>query len=309
VLGRGPNPVEITDCELLRSATTRYVCSGHAAAQVEYMLIHIGYEILFDIPTPVAMMLNLYTHPERSASLRKPEWLVVEPMVPVYQFMDSFGNRAARIQVPAGKLRLYYDNIISDSGMHEPRIDGARLHPVEEVPNECLQFLLASRYCEVDRMVEIAWDLFGKTPLTSERVQAVMDWVHNNVTFGYQFARPTKSAFDVYTERQGVCRDFMHLSITLLRALNIPARYATGYLGDIGVPPAPFPMDFSAWIEVYLGGRWITLDARHNEPRIGRVLQARGRDAVDVALTTSFGSARLDKFTVWTEELKDTAGW
>ena len=273
------------------------------------MLIHIGFEIDFSIPTPVAMMLMLYTHPERSAFLRKPEWLVVEPMVPVYQFIDGFGNRASRIQAPAGKLRLSYDNVISDSGMHEPRIDGARLHPVEELPNECLQYLLASRYCEVDRMVEIAWDLFGWTPYSWERVQAVMDWVHNNITFGYQFARPTKTAFDVYNERRGVCRDFMHLSITLLRALNIPARYATGYLGDIGVPPAPFPMDFSAWFEVYLGGRWITLDARHNEPRIGRVLQVRGRDAVDVALTTSFGSARLDKFTVWTEEIKDTAEW
>jgi transglutaminase-like putative cysteine protease len=152
-------------------------------------------------------------------------------------------------------------------------------------------------------MLQIAWDLFGNTPFSWERVQAVVDWVHNNVTFGYQYARSTKTAFDVYNERQGVCRDFQHLAITFLRALNIPARYATGYLGDIGVPFNPTPMDFSAWFEVYLGGRWYTLDARHNEPRIGRILQARGRDAVDVALTTSFGPALLNQFTVRTEEI------
>jgi transglutaminase-like putative cysteine protease len=268
------------------------------------MLIHIGFELIFDVPAPVPILLMLYTHPEQAGSLRQPEWLMVEPVLPVRGFIDCFGNRAARIMAPTGKLRLFYDNVAQDSGEPEPTIEGARLHPLDEVPEECLQFLLASRYCEVDRMMDMAWDLFGKTPPTWERVQAVMDWVHSNVTFGYEFARPTKTAWDVCSERQGVCRDFQHLAITMLRALNVPARYATGYLGDIGVPIAPFPMDFSAWFEVYMGGRWYTLDARHNEPRIGRILQARGRDAVDVALTTSFGSARLDKFNVWTDEVK-----
>ena len=268
------------------------------------MLIHIGYELIFEIPSPVPMMLMLYTHPDHAGRLRQPERLQIEPATPVDEFTDWFGNHAARLLAPQGKLRIYYDNLIEESGEPEPRISGARLHSVDQLPRECLQFLLASRYCEVDRMLEMAWDLFGKTPPTWERVQAVMDWVHANVKFGYEFARPTKTAFDMCGERQGVCRDFQHLAITLLRALNVPARYATGYLGDIGVPPAPFPMDFSAWFEVYLGGQWYTLDARHNEPRIGRILQARGRDAVDVALTTSFGSARLDKFNVWTDELK-----
>jgi transglutaminase-like putative cysteine protease len=249
-------------------------------------------------------MLMLYTHPEQAHVLKKPQKLIVEPKVKVEQFTDWFGNHAARLSAPAGKLRIYYDNVAEDSGLKEATIDGARLHPISELPKECMQFLLASRYCEVDRMLDIAWNLFGKTPATWERVQAVMDWVFQNVTFGYEFARSTKTAYDVYVERKGVCRDFMHLSITLLRALNVPARYATGYLGDIGVPPAPFPMDFSAWFEVYMGNRWYTLDARHNEPRIGRVLQARGRDATDVALTTSFGAATLEKFTVWTEEIK-----
>jgi transglutaminase-like putative cysteine protease len=152
-------------------------------------------------------------------------------------------------------------------------------------------------------MSPIAWDLFGQTPESWERVQAVLDWVHTSVTFGYEFARPTKTAFDVYTERQGVCRDFQHLAITLLRALNIPARYATGYLGDLGVEASPAPMDFAAWLEVHLGGGWRTIDARHNHPRIGRLLMARGRDATDVALTTSFGTANLTGFTVWTEAI------
>jgi transglutaminase-like putative cysteine protease len=268
------------------------------------MLIHIGYELVFDLPAPVSMLLMLYAHPDQAHLLRRPETLTIEPQIPVHEFTDWFGNHAARILAPQGKLRLFYDNVIEDSGEHEPRIDGACLHTVDELPHDCLRFLLASRYCEVDRMVEMAWDLFGKIPPTSQRVQAVMDWVHTNIEFGYQFARPTKTAFDMCSEKQGVCRDFQHLAITLLRALNIPARYATGYLGDIGVPVAPLPMDFSAWFEVYLGNRWYTLDARHNEPRIGRILQARGRDATDVALTTSFGSAKLEKFTVWTDEIR-----
>jgi len=268
------------------------------------MLIHIGYELIFDVPAPVSMLLMLYTHPEQAHVLQKPQRLITEPKVKVDDFKDWFGNRAARLVAPAGKFRIYYDNVAADSGLKEATIHGARLHPVDELPKDILKYLLASRYCEVDRMLDTAWGLFGHTPATWQRVQAVMDWVHTNVTFGYEFARPTKTAYDVFVERKGVCRDFMHMAITLLRALNIPARYATGYLGDIGVPPAPFPMDFSAWFEVYLGHRWYTLDARHNEPRIGRVLQARGRDACDVALTTSFGTARLEKFTVWTEEVK-----
>jgi transglutaminase-like putative cysteine protease len=268
------------------------------------MLIHIGFELIFDLPAPVSMLLLLHTHPQQAPALQKPEYLMVEPAIPVHTFIDRFGNRASRIHAPAGRLRLAYDNVIHDSGLPEPSIDGARLHPTDELPDECLPFLLSSRYCEVDRLSDTAWNLFGQTPPTWERVQAVMDWVHGNVTFGYEFARPTKTAYDVCSERQGVCRDFMHLAITMLRALNIPARYATGYLGDIGVPIAPFPMDFSAWMEVYLGNRWFTLDARHNEPRIGRILQARGRDAVDVALTTSFGSAKLESFTVWTDEIQ-----
>jgi transglutaminase-like putative cysteine protease len=163
--------------------------------------------------------------------------------------------------------------------------------------------LLGSRYCEVDRFTDLAWKMFGSVPEGWPRVKAVCDWVHENVKFGYEFARSTKTAWEVYTERNGVCRDFMHLAITFLRNMNIPARYATGYLGDIGVPPAPDPMDFSAFFEVYLGGRWWPVDARHNVPRQGRILMARGRDAVDVALATSFGPHTLTKFSVVTDEI------
>jgi transglutaminase-like putative cysteine protease len=271
------------------------------------MLIRIGYELAFEVPRPTPLLMVLYLHPEVARALRHPERIAVKPAVELQEFVDWFGNRAARVLAPAGALHIRYDNVVEDSGRHEPRIDGQPILPVHELPPECLRFLLGSRYCEVDRMSEPAWDLFGGTPESSERVQAVLDWVHDHITFGYEFARPTKTAFDAYTERQGVCRDFQHLAITFLRALNIPARYATGYLGDIGVPAQPFPMDFSAWLEVYLGGRWFAIDARHNEPRIGRLLMGRGRDAVDVALTTSFGAANLTGFTVWTDEVATAA--
>ena len=271
------------------------------------MRIRIGYTLGFEVPRPTPMQLMLYVHPHQAASLLEREVIHVEPATAVEDFVDAFGNRAARILAPAGAMRIHYDNVIEDSGRVDVPIEGLALTPLPEMPPECWRFLLASRYCEVDRMSEIAWDLFGAWPESWERVQAVVNWVHGNVTFGYQFARPTKTALDVYTERQGVCRDFQHLAITFLRALNIPARYVTGFLGDIGVAPAAAPMDFSAWAEVYLDGAWRTIDARHNQPRIGRILMARGRDAVDVALTTSFGATTLKEFTVWTDEVSAAA--
>jgi transglutaminase-like putative cysteine protease len=269
------------------------------------MLIRVGFELAFTVQAPVPMLLMLYTHPSRALALRHPDTLRVDPPIAVDSFIDWFGNRAARIVAPPGALRIRSDNVAEDSGQPEPAIAGLTLHAVDALPAETWRYLLPSRYCEVDRMVEITWDLFGKTPPTWERVGAIVDWVHEHVAFGYQYARPTKTAFDVFAERQGVCRDFQHLALAFLRAMNVPARYATGYLGDIGVPPAAAPMDFSAWVEVYLGGRWIAIDARHNRPRIGRVLMAYGRDAADVALTTSFGATTLETFTVWTDEVRD----
>jgi transglutaminase-like putative cysteine protease len=269
------------------------------------MLIKLGYELVFDVLAPrVPMVLMLYTHPEQSHVLQRPEKIHLEPELSPEDFTDCFGNRAARLVAPQGKLRITYDNVARDSGEPEPGIEGQTLHPVEELPPEVLPFLMPSRYCEVDRMSDEAWRMFGQTPPTWERVKAVVDWAHGHIEFGYQYASPTKTAYDVCQEKKGVCRDYMHLAITMLRALNVPARYATGYLGDIGVPVNPAPMDFSAYLEVYLSHRWWAMDARHNFRRIGRIKQAHGRDAVDVALTTSFGPTTLEKFLVWTDELK-----
>jgi transglutaminase-like putative cysteine protease len=248
------------------------------------------------------MVLSLYVHPERAGDLIAPETLALDPVVPVEDFIDGFGNRSARILAPVGQLRIAHETLIADSGLPDARDILAPQNPVEALPASALPFLFGSRYCEVDRLSSIAWDLFGKVPPGWLRVQAICDWIHANVQFGYKFARNNKTALDTYTERCGVCRDFMHLAITFCRAMNIPARYATGYLSDIGESiPDPTPMDFSAFVEVYLGDRWWPVDARHNCPRIGRVLMARGRDAVDVALTTSFGPTKLVKFKVLTE--------
>jgi transglutaminase-like putative cysteine protease len=270
------------------------------------MLIRIGHELIFDLKEPVAMTLMLNVHPSRQGDV-KAYRSSVSPDIPVHTFIDSFGNTCGRIHAPAGKLKLWADGIVEDTGEPDAVDEAAIQHPVEELPDECLQFLLNSRYCEVDKMVPIAWDLFGNTTPGWSRVQAICDWVHNKVTFGYAYARPTKSAFDVYAERMGVCRDFAHTALTLCRCMNIPARYTTGYLGDIGVPTSNSPMDFSGWFEVFLGGKWHTCDARHNKRRIGRIVMAIGRDATDVALTTSYGSAPLVGFKVWTDVVDEEA--
>jgi transglutaminase-like putative cysteine protease len=267
------------------------------------MILRLGYDIQFELPSPVAMVALLNVHPSRAPDLRAPDELHLDPATKTESYIDTFGNRCIRFIAQQGLIRLSNNTLINDSRLPDPVSPQAREVPVQDLPHDTLRYLLNSRYCEVDRFSTIALELFGATPPGWSRVQAVCDWVHTRVSFGYQYARPTKSALDVFTERFGVCRDFQHLAVTLCRALNIPARYATGYLGDIGVPASPDPMDFSAWFEVYLEDRWWTFDARHNHPRIGRVLIATGRDASDVAMTTSFGIANLKHFTVVTEEV------
>ena len=267
------------------------------------MMLRLGYDIQFEIPSPVAMVALLNVHPSRAADLRAPDELRVEPGTQVESFMDSFGNRCTRFVAQQGSLRLSNSTLLQDPGFADQVNYNARELPVQELPNHILSYLLNSRYCEVDRFSMIASELFGGVSPGWGRVQAICDWVHTKVSFGYQYARPTKTALDVYSERFGVCRDFQHLAVTLCRALHIPARYAAGYLGDIRVPAAASPMDFSAWFEVYLEDRWWTFDARHNYPRHGRVLMATGRDASDVAITTSFGMANLTNFTVISEEV------
>ncbi|MGD1090870.1 MAG: transglutaminase family protein [Bryobacteraceae bacterium] len=267
------------------------------------MLIRLGYDIRFELPLDVAFITLVNVHPSRVQDLREPDELTIEPAVPVTKFIDAFGNRGSKFLAPQGSLRLYNSTLIEDSGQPDPVNPSARELPVEILPEETLPFLLGSRYCEVDLLSGTAAQLFGGLPRGWQRVQAVCDWVQNHITFGYDHARCTRTALEVYNEKAGVCRDFQHLAITMCRCLNIPARYATGYLGDIGVPQVPLPMDFSAWFEVYLEDRWWTFDARHNTPRIGRVLMATGRDAADVAITTSFGAANLKKFEVVSDEV------
>jgi len=269
------------------------------------MLLRLGYDMQFEISEPVACVAQLRVHPSRAAGLSAPDHVLVEPEVPIEEYTDSFGNLCTRFLAPSGTLRLKNDFLFQDSGEPDPVSPNAVAHPIAELPHEVLRFLLPSRYCEVDSLAPAAFDLFGNTSPGWERVQAICNYVNAKVTFGYGFARPTKTALDIFTERQGVCRDFQHLAITFCRALSIPARYAAGYLGDICIPPAPFAMDFSAWFEVYLENRWWAFDARHNVPRVGRILMATGRDAADVAFFTSFGGASLKSFLVISEEVTD----
>ncbi len=267
--------------------------------------LRIGCEMIFDVPRPTPMVLMLNVHPDRAADLITSDRIQTDPPAGnVREYLDAFGNRCVRLHAPAGTIRVWTDAIINDDGQVDAHDLTAKQHPVEDLPSDALQYLLGSRYCEVDRLSATAWDLFGKIQPGWARVQAVCDWVHENVEFGYKYARGNRTAQDTFTERKGVCRDFMHLAITFCRALNIPARYATGYLGDIDCAPDPTPMDYSAYFEAYLSGRWWPLDPRHNVPRIGRICVARGRDAVDVALSTTYGATKLMKFTVITDEVK-----
>jgi transglutaminase-like putative cysteine protease len=272
------------------------------------MKLRVGYNIAYQSAFRIPMLLMLSVHPSRLPDLLTPHRIDFDPPIPTADFRDGYGNICTRIVAPEGPLIISADLILSDSGSPDIVDPGAPQHPVEELPDDALAFLLASRYCETDRLMDIAWSLFGTVPPGWGRVQAIVDFVHEHVAFGYEHARPTKTAWDTYREQAGVCRDFTHLAVTFCRCMNIPARYCTGYLGDIGVPPVPAPMDFSAWFEVYLGSRWYTFDARHNQPRIGRVIMARGRDATDVAISTAFGPSSLTGFTVVTEELDGNSG-
>lgn len=267
------------------------------------MQIRLGYELTYEHPVPTPMILTLNVHPSRAADLIKPDNIVTSPPTPVQPYLDGFGNICTRLVAPPGQFTVSADTIINDSGAPDPVVPSAIQHEVQDLPNETLVYLLGSRYCETDRLSDTAWQLFGNAPFGWGRVQAIVDFVHNHIAFGYQHARCTKTALEALNEGAGVCRDYTHLAIAFCRCMNIPARYCTGYLGDIGVPPADAPMDFSAWFEAYLDGRWHTFDPRNYIPRIGRVLIARGRDAADVAISSTFGPNILKSFTVRTDEV------
>ena len=266
------------------------------------MQIKAGFQIAYDCPQPTPMLLVLSVHPSRIPDLQSPEVMSFDRDVPRSRYVDGFGNICTRITAPAGVTTISTDFLIGDSGAPDVVAPQARQHSIEELPQDALVYLLGSRYCETDRLSDTAWSLFAHTAPGWPRVQAICDYVQNRIRFDYQKARPDKSAWDAYMEQEGVCRDYAHLAIAFCRCMNIPARYCTGYLGDIGVPRVD-PMDFSAWFEVYLDGRWYTFDARNNKPRIGRILVARGRDATDVAISTSFGPSTLVRFDVVTDEV------
>ncbi len=269
--------------------------------------IKVGYELIYDCPQPTPMLLMLNIHYSRAADIVVPDRLVINPAVPISAYRDQFGNWVSRIVAPAGWTRISTSAVVRDSGLADAVVPDACQHPVQDLPEEALVFLLASRYCDTELLTGIAWDRFGQTPLGWARVQAICDFVHQHIRFDYMQARATRTAWETYNEGIGVCRDYAHLAIALCRCMNIPARYCTGYLGDIGMPPPYGVMDLAGWFEAYLGGRWYTFDARNNMPRVGRVLLARGRDAVDVAISTTFGPNVLRGFTIWTDEIADPA--
>lgn len=269
------------------------------------MRIQVGYELIYACPQPTPMILTLSIHYTRVSDIVVPDHLITSPSIPLTAYRDGFGNWCTRIVAPRGELRLSAHGVVNDTGAQDAVATAAQQHPVQNLPEETLVFLLGSRYCETDLLSEIAWRLFEKSPSGWGRVQAICDWVHSHITFGYQHARSTKTAWEAFNERVGVCRDYTHLAITLCRCMNIPARYCAGYLSDIGLPPPYAPMDFAAWMEVYLGGQWHTFDPRNNAPRRGRILIARGRDAADVAISSTFGANALKSFSVYTDEIAE----
>jgi transglutaminase-like putative cysteine protease len=278
------------------------------ACTVENQLkFRVGYELQYQFPQPTPAILMLNIHFSRVSDLAMPDNMVLSPSVPISGYRDGFGNWCSRIVAPAGRMVISADFVVRDSGQPDPVVPEAFQVPVEELPEEALVFLLASRFCDSDRLLDLAWTLFGAAAPGWPRVQAICDFVHQHITFGYQHARVTRTASEAYEERVGVCRDFAHLAVAFCRALNIPARYCTGYLSDAGTPPPYPPGDFAAWFEAYLGGRWHMFDPRNNTPRIGRILMAQGRDAADVAITTTFGPNTLEGFRVWTDEIAEPA--
>jgi transglutaminase-like putative cysteine protease len=267
------------------------------------MQLRIGCELIYQCAQPTPMILTLSVHYSRASDIVRPDHLVTQPSLAVQQYRDGFGNWCSRVVAPAGVTKFTVDALINDAGKPDPVVPQAREVPVQYLPEETLVFLLASRYCETDRLSEVAWSLFGHIPAGWGRVQAICDFVHNHIVFGYEHAHPSKTAWDAFTARTGVCRDYAHLAVAFCRCMNIPARYCTGYLGDVGLPPPYSPMDFAGWFEAYLDGTWYTFDPRNNTPRMGRVLIARGRDAADVAISTTFGPNTLEGFRVWTDEV------
>jgi transglutaminase-like putative cysteine protease len=272
------------------------------------MQLRLGYELNYSFPQSTPMILALSIHYSRVSDIIIPDYLTTNPSVPIGGYRDLFGNWCTRLVAPGGRIRIRTDALIRDTGQPDQVFPDAQQHAVQDLPEETLVFLLGSRYCETDLLSQAAWDMFGHCRPGWARVQTICDYVHHRIRFDYNRARATRTAWEAWNEGTGVCRDYAHLAIAFCRCLNIPARYCTGYLGDVGTPPPYPPGDFAAWFEAYLGGGWHIFDARNNVPRIGRVLLARGRDASDVAIATTFGPNTLESFKVWTDEAPEGQG-
>ncbi|MFC0241932.1 transglutaminase-like domain-containing protein [Rhodopseudomonas telluris] len=272
------------------------------------MKLRVGYEMIYDFAQPTPMIVVLGTHFSRASDIIVPDFLTVDPPVLVTPYRDMFGNWCSRMVAPAGRVRLAADGIVRDLGVPDPVVPTAVQHAIEDLPADTIVYLLGSRYCETDLLSDIAWKMFESTKPGWPRVQAICDFVHNHIKFDYQHARATRTAHEAFDEGRGVCRDYAHLAIALCRCMNIPARYCTGYLGDVGTPKPWAAGDFAGWFEAFIGGRWYTFDPRNNVPRLGRVLIAQGRDAADVPLTQTFGPNTLVSFKVWTDEIDESAG-
>jgi transglutaminase-like putative cysteine protease len=270
------------------------------------MRIRVGYEFIYALPQPTPMILTVSIHYSRASDIVIPDNLTTDLSVPITAYRDGFGNWCSRIVAPAGRIKIKGTGMVRDTGIPDVVVPFAQQSAVQDLPEETLVFLLASRYCETDLLSPAAWQLFGHSQRGWPLVQTICDFVNHRIKFDYQNARPTRTAWEAYNERSGVCRDFAHLAIAFCRCMNIPARYCTGYLGDIGAPPPYGIPDFAAWIEVYVGGGWYIFDPRNNVPRIGRVLIARGRDAADVAIVTTFGPNTLESFKVSTDEISES---
>jgi transglutaminase-like putative cysteine protease len=281
-------------------------CAFRALTKVFAMQLRTGYELIYSFPQPTPIILHVNIHHSRTSDIVVPDRLTAEPSIPITGYHDQFGNWCQRLLAPAGRLRLTADAVIRDNGQPDEVVPTAGQDAVQDLPEDTLVFLLGSRYCETDLLSNTAWQLFGSLTPGYARVQAICDYVHNHIAFDYQNASATRTAAEAFRERIGVCRDYAHLAIAFCRAMNIPARYCTGYLSDVGLPPPYAVGDFAAWFEAWIGGRWHLFDPRNNVPRMGRVLMARGRDAADVAIATTFGPATLENFKVWADEIPES---
>ncbi len=264
--------------------------------------VRVGCEFRYTAEVETAAVFQVQPLTTGPATLLRQSWHT-QPTLSRRAYTDLYGNDCERLTLPVGDTVLRYDALALVSDAVDEVDFTAAQTPAALLPDDTLLYTLGSRYCLPDVLGDEAWRLFGNEKPGYGRVQAICDFVHAHLRFDYGSAAPTSTAADVYAAGCGVCRDYAHLAITFCRALSIPARYVFGYLPDIDVPPVPEPMDFAAWMEVYLGGRWWTFDPRNNAARKGRVLIGRGRDALDVAMVTTYGGPLLVGMEVWAEEV------